>query len=103
MAQKRGPRSQLHVGGGLPSELLARLERATDTALNPYAPSKSAIIRRGIELALQELDDLAVRIANELASARGIKAGFGSIAYPADSPEGQLWAEANRLAAILRK
>lgn len=100
---ERGPRSQLHIGGGLPPDLLARLDRACDPASNPYAPTKSAMIRRGIELALNELDDLAIQVANELAAARGLKASFGSIAYPADSPEGQIWVEATRIAGILRK
>lgn len=37
-------------------ELLDKLERAVDRSKNPYAPSKTQIIERGIELALRELE-----------------------------------------------
>lgn len=44
------------VNARLPDELYARLEKATDKSKNPYAPSKTSIIERGVELALKELE-----------------------------------------------
>lgn len=36
--------------------LLARLRAAADSTNNPYAPSLTQIVERGIDLALKELD-----------------------------------------------
>lgn len=36
-------------------ELLAKLQKACDKSRSPYAPTKTAVIERGIELALREL------------------------------------------------
>lgn len=53
------PRKQRAVlESGLPEELSERFNRATDLSQNPYAPSRTAIIRRGIELALNEYEAL---------------------------------------------
>lgn len=86
---------------GLPPELRARLDRATDRKLNRFAPMKSTLIRRGIELALQEYESLTVRIAQELADARGLPADYAKVFYGADSDEGKIYAEATRIAAML--
>lgn len=37
-------------------ELKRRLDRACDRDHNPYAPSKTRLIERGIELALREVE-----------------------------------------------
>jgi predicted transcriptional regulator len=37
-------------------ELAEKLERATDRSRNPYAPTKTAVFERGLELALKELE-----------------------------------------------
>lgn len=95
----RKPRAVLETG--LPPELRAKLDRATDRKLNRFAPMKSTLIRRGIELALQEYEGLTVRIAQELADARGLPADFSKMIYVADSPEGKIYAEAIRIAALL--
>jgi predicted DNA-binding protein len=44
-----------YVGIRIPSELAERLAVATDKARNPYAPTQSQIVVRGIELALAEM------------------------------------------------
>lgn len=36
-------------------QIMVRLLQACDRTNNPYAPNKTAIVERGIELALQEL------------------------------------------------
>lgn len=41
--------------------LLARLRTAADKARNPYAPSLTQVVERGIELALKELERKAKR------------------------------------------
>lgn len=38
------------------AKLLARLEKACDKAKNPYAPTQTQVVERGIELALRELE-----------------------------------------------
>lgn len=40
----------------LPDDLLARLRAAADRDKNPYAPSITQIVERGIELSLRELE-----------------------------------------------
>lgn len=95
----RKPRAVLETG--LPPELRARLDRATDRKLNRFAPMKSTLIRRGIELALQEYEGLTIRIAQELADARSLPAEFSKIFYSADSEQGKIYAEAIRIAAML--
>lgn len=37
-------------------ELKARLDNACDSGRNPYAPSKTRLVGRGIELALREVE-----------------------------------------------
>lgn len=96
---KRKPRAVLETG--LPPELRARLDRATDRKLNRFAPMKSSLIRRGIELALLEYESLTVRIAQELADARGLPADFANVVYGAGTDEGKIWNEAVRIAALL--
>lgn len=44
------------VGARLTKFLARRLEEAADRERDPYAPTQSQIITRGIELALQELE-----------------------------------------------
>lgn len=44
------------VTARIDEDLVNRLEKATDRSKDPYAPSKSQIIERGIELALRELE-----------------------------------------------
>lgn len=39
----------------LPAELVRRLRSAADHASDPYAPTLTAVVERGIELALREL------------------------------------------------
>lgn len=36
--------------------LMDRLDRAVNRSRNPYAPTKTQIVERGIELALRELE-----------------------------------------------
>ncbi len=38
------------------NELLARLKKASDKRKNPYAPTITQIIERGLDLALSELE-----------------------------------------------
>jgi len=45
----------------LPDNLLVRLRNAANKARNPYAPSITQIVERGIELALKELERKARR------------------------------------------
>ena len=40
----------------IPPELEARLAKATDRKKNPYAPSITQVVVRGLELALKELE-----------------------------------------------
>jgi hypothetical protein len=44
------------IGLRLPAELLERLRTAADASKNPYAPSMTQIVERGIILALRELE-----------------------------------------------
>lgn len=48
------PKPTVTVGARIPPEIAARLEKATDRSQDPWAPTISQIISRGIELALQE-------------------------------------------------
>lgn len=55
--QNYGPRKPRAVlESGLTPELAERLDKATDLSVNPYAPSRTAFIRRGLELALTEYE-----------------------------------------------
>lgn len=56
---QRMTREQLGVR--LPVALLERLRVAADSNKNPYAPSMTQIVERGIELALRELGRKAKR------------------------------------------
>jgi Arc/MetJ-type ribon-helix-helix transcriptional regulator len=40
----------------LPDELIKELQRATDTGRDPYAPSITKVVERGVRLALLELE-----------------------------------------------
>ena len=41
----------------LSDEMWKRLQKAADKKTNPYAPSMTQIVQRGIDLALQELEE----------------------------------------------
>ena len=45
----------IQVGARITEELAARIEAATDKMKDPYAPTLSRLIERGIELAIAEL------------------------------------------------
>lgn len=44
------------IGIRLSDEMAARLDRATDRNRDPYAPTMTQLVERGIELALKELE-----------------------------------------------
>ena len=49
------------VAARIEGDLRGRLRKATDRAKNRYAPTRSQIVIRGIELALAELEKKAPR------------------------------------------
>jgi len=49
------------LGLRLPHELLERLRAVADADKNPYAPTMTQIVERGIILALRELEKRAKR------------------------------------------
>lgn len=44
------------IGIRLSNELADRLDKATDRIRDPYAPTTTQLIERGLELALKELE-----------------------------------------------
>jgi len=50
-----------HLGVRIPAELKDRLSAATNRGADPYAPTITQIVARGIELALAELQAPPVR------------------------------------------
>ena len=48
--------SDKQISARVPEALAQRLSAATDRAKDPYAPTVSQVINRGIELALKELE-----------------------------------------------
>jgi hypothetical protein len=48
--------NKVQIGFRLDAELVDRARLATDKDKNPYAPTLTQIVERGLELALRELD-----------------------------------------------
>lgn len=48
--------STITIAGRVSPDLAERAKKAADRKVNPYAPTLSQIVARGLELALQELD-----------------------------------------------
>lgn len=49
---------KVQLGIRISDEMYGRLATATDRALNPYAPTMTQIVERGVELALRELKNV---------------------------------------------